>query len=127
MPGGQCDDVDAVLGERLIDELAQLLALVGFVGALVVGLVHGVQGQDDALHDAEDLCVVCLTQPGKLALEGVEDGIGRHEQFFGEQSRHARALRVQSAGGQLLGFFGYAVTPVRRRSLSHGTDRTAPV
>ncbi|MFF4829895.1 hypothetical protein ACFY20_44995 [Streptomyces sp. NPDC001312] len=62
-----------MLGERLVDVVAQLLALVGFEGASVVGFIHRVEGQDDALHHSKDLLVAGIVKPSKLVLEGVED------------------------------------------------------
>lgn len=64
MPGSQGRDVDSLLGKHLIDVGAQLLALIGFEGALVVSLVHG---QDDELHCGEDPCVVSFVSVGNSA------------------------------------------------------------
>ncbi|MEU4096146.1 hypothetical protein [Streptomyces sp. NPDC026673] len=50
MPGGQGRDVDSSLSEGLVDVEAELLALIGLEGAFVVGFIHRVQGQNDALH-----------------------------------------------------------------------------
>lgn len=95
VPGGQGSGV-APLGERLIDAGARLLAFTGSEGVLVVSRVHGVQGQDDALHCGEDPCLVPLGERGRLGLERVQDGIGLQQELFGEQFDHARAVRSWS-------------------------------
>ncbi|MFF3467440.1 hypothetical protein [Streptomyces sp. NPDC002619] len=53
-PRRQSCHVDAVLGQRLVDVLAQLLALVGVVpgAAVVAAVIDLVEAQDDSLSTA---------------------------------------------------------------------------
>ena len=95
MAGRQCDYIDAVPGERLVDVGAQLLAFVGLEGAAVVSFVHRVEGQDDSFHHSKDLLVPGLAKSGKLTLEGVEDCVCGREQFLGEPG-NSPAMQAQS-------------------------------
>ncbi|MET8433683.1 hypothetical protein ABZV61_12905 [Streptomyces sp900116325] len=77
MPRGECGDVDAAIGERLIDVLAELIAFAGLVTGIVMLTINGVQVEYDPLHCCEDLSIGGGAESPQYALERAQGFVGR--------------------------------------------------